>query len=258
MYFRNGIILAIVFFSLFPSCSKPKEAVKKVEEPVEIEVSVTEACPSVDFDINALPTPSTLAQKFSYVYGVQQAENLLSLYDLDAQYIAKGVLDGASGTGCFSHEESQQILTEYLTLLQANNEAEFERIKSENLAAAEKFLAVNKERNTVKTTDSGLQYEILREGKGRAPIDGSVVKVQYQLMLLSGEVVDSSYSRGDASSLSLSSNLVPGFKEAVLLMKEGEKIRAWLNPSLGYGVNGATKVKPNELLIFDIELISIE
>lgn len=254
MRFRFLLVLAFILVFSFSSCKK-EEVVVKDDTPSGNAIAEEE---NKTLDITTLDPPSTLSQKFSYVYGYQQASSLFSAYDLDAYYIAKGVIDGASGSGFYTHDEMQNILSSYLELLQENNMAELEKIKARNLEKAETFLAANKERKTVVTTSSGLQYEILKEGNGKKSNPDSTVNLNYQLMLLSGEVVDSSYSRGVPSRLDLSSSLIPGFKETVLLMKEGDKIRAWLHPSIGYGVNGATKIDPNELLIFDIELISVE
>lgn len=254
MRFRFLFVLSFILIFSFSSCRK-EDIVLKNETPSANGIEEGEIKAP---DITTLDPPSSLSQKFSYVYGYQQASSLFSAYDLDAYYIAKGVIDGASGTGFYTHDEMQNILSSYLELLQENNMAELEKIRTRNLEKAETFLAANKERKAVITTSSGLQYEILKEGSGRKAGSESTVNLQYQLMLLSGEVVDSSYSRGTPSRLDLSSSLIPGFKEAVLLMKEGEKIRAWLHPSIGYGVNGATKIDPNELLIFDIELVSVE
>jgi FKBP-type peptidyl-prolyl cis-trans isomerases 1 len=255
--YRRILYCLLACILLFPSCAGKKAEITKESESVKSE-TVSSAETSDDSYVEALGCPETLAEKFSYVYGYQQTANLLSNYDLNPEYIAKGVLDGANGNGYFTFSEMQSILTEYLSELQADSDAQLQAVREKNLDAAEQFLSVNGTRNTVKTTASGLQYEMLKEGNGKAPTEKSTVLVQYQLVLLSGEVVDSSYTRGEASRLNLASSLVPGFKEAVLLLKEGGKVRAWLHPTLGYGVNGSTKVAPNELLIFDIELVSVE
>ncbi len=253
---RSVFLFCFAILMLIPSCSKDETVA-----PVSSEAKVVVETKTVEVEkagVESLTKPETLAQKFSYVYGFQQSQALLSNYDLDEEYIAKGVLDGATSAGYFSEEEMQSIMYEYITALKEESDAELAKIQSDNLKKAEDFLAINKTRSTVSTTSSGLQYEILREGSGKTPDASSVVNVQYQLTLLSGEVVDSSYSRGTASRLDLNSYLVSGFKEAVMLLKEGGKIRAWLHPTIGYGQYGSTYVQPNELLIFDIELISVE
>lgn len=255
MYARRFLIFLALVIILIPSCSKTETHTVNLEQsPVVSKIFKRDSNTSVE----ELEKPEDLAQKFSYVYGYQQSQALLLSYDLDENYIAKGILDGAKDSGFFTETEMQKIMTDYIAQLQAEQNAEVAKVQSENLKKAEDFLAVNKTRKTVKTTDSGLQYEMLREGSGKTPNATSVVNVQYRLTLLSGEVVDSSYSRGTSSSLDLSSSLVPGFKEAVMLLKEGGKLRAWLHPDLGYGAYGSNSVQPNELLIFDIELLSIE
>ncbi len=255
MYARRLLICLALLIILFPSCTKDETHKVNLEQSVVAnKILKRDSSTSVE----DLTKPEDLAQKFSYVYGYQQSQALLLSYDLDENYIAKGILDGAKASGFFSEAEMQKILTDYIAQLQSEQNAEVAKIQSENLEKAEEFLAVNKTRKTVKTTDSGLQYEMLREGSGKKPSSDSVVNVQYRVTLLSGEVVDSSYSRSTSTQLNLSSSLITGFKEAVMLLKEGGKLRAWLHPSLGYGTYGSNSVQPNELLIFDIELLSIE
>ena len=101
---------------------------------------------------------------------------------------------------------------------------------------------------------------MLREPQegGKKAQANSTVTVNYQLITLSGEVKDSSYERGQTSTFDLSTNIIEGFRAACSVMSEGEKIRAWVHPDLGYGINGSSNIEPNQLLIFDIELISVD
>ena len=133
-------------------------------------------------------------------------------------------------------------------------------IRERNLSAAESFLATNKKRSGVISVSDKLQYEILRSPSenGAKATNKSTVTVDYRLVTLAGEVKDSSYERGQASVFDLSTNIIEGFRSAVAQMQEGEKIRAWVHPDLGYGINGTSNIEPNQLLIFDIELISVD
>lgn len=129
-----------------------------------------------------------------------------------------------------------------------------------NLEGASKFLADNGKKSGVKTTGSGLQYEVLTEGKagGKQPTDASKVSVHYEGRLVSGTVFDSSYARGEPIEFPLNA-VIPGWTEGVQLMSEGDKYRLYIPPALGYGAEGTPggPIGPNEALIFDVELLKV-
>ncbi len=128
----------------------------------------------------------------------------------------------------------------------------------ENKAAGEKFLAENTKKPNVKTTASGLQYEVLTPGKGKTnPAATDNVTVHYKGTSLDGKEFDSSYSRGKPTSFPLN-GVNPGWTEGVQLMTEGAKYKFYIPSTLAYGENGAGgAIGPNETLIFEVELIKI-
>jgi FKBP-type peptidyl-prolyl cis-trans isomerase FkpA len=128
----------------------------------------------------------------------------------------------------------------------------------ENNAAGEKFLAENAKKSNIKTTASGLQYEVLTEGKGKTkPTATSNVTVHYKGTSLEGKEFDSSYSRGEPTSFPLN-GVIPGWTEGVQLMTEGAKYKFYIPSKLAYAENGAGgAIGPNETLIFEVELIKI-
>lgn len=129
-----------------------------------------------------------------------------------------------------------------------------------NADAAAKFLAQNAKKAGVKTTGSGLQYEVLAEGPagGKSPSDANKVSVHYEGRLIDGSVFDSSYDRGEPIEFPLA-NVIPGWTEGVQLMSEGDKFRFYIPPALGYGESGTPggPIGPNEALIFDVELLKV-
>ncbi len=129
-----------------------------------------------------------------------------------------------------------------------------------NAAAAAAFLAENSKKAGVKSTTSGLQYQVLAEGPagGKQPTDASKVRVHYEGRLINGTVFDSSYSRGEPIEFPLNA-VIPGWTEGVQLMSEGDKFRLFIPPALGYGAPGTPggPIGPNEALIFDVELLKV-
>ena len=129
----------------------------------------------------------------------------------------------------------------------------------ENQAAGIAFLAQNAKKPNIKTTASGLQYEVLTQGKGTtSPAATDTVTVHYKGTTLDGTEFDSSYSRGAPASFPLN-RVIAGWTEGVQLMKEGDKFRFYIPSDLAYGAEGAGRlIGPNAALIFEVELIKIE
>lgn len=129
---------------------------------------------------------------------------------------------------------------------------------SENKAAGEKFLAENAKKSTIKSTSSGLQYEVLTPGTGKInPKATDTVTVHYKGTSIDGKEFDSSYSRGEPTSFPLN-GVIPGWTEGVQLMTEGAKYKFYIPSVLAYGENGAGgAIGPNETLIFEVELLKI-
>ncbi|MBU1140781.1 MAG: FKBP-type peptidyl-prolyl cis-trans isomerase, partial [Proteobacteria bacterium] len=119
-------------------------------------------------------------------------------------------------------------------------------------------LAKNKEKKGVIVTASGLQYEIVKEGTGATPKAEDTVKVHYRGTKVDGTVFDDSYKRGEPAVFGVN-QVIPGWTETLQLMKEGSTFKVAIPSSLAYGDQGVPPmIEPNSVLIFDVELISIE
>lgn len=131
------------------------------------------------------------------------------------------------------------------------------RPTGDDMEAGKKFLEENAKKEGIKTTASGLQYEVIREGTGPKPGPTSTVEVHYEGTLINGQVFDSSYRRNETISFPLN-RVIPGWTEGLQLMSTGSKYRLYLPSELGYGARGAGgDIPPHAALIFDVELISI-
>jgi len=210
--------------------------------------------------INDLVKPVELDDRFSYTYGYMLYTTLQQqgFGNLDASYFAKGALDAQRQKGFFTQEEMGKILYEVQTNMLQIAQQELEALAEQNLKTAQEFLATNGTREQVKSTESGLQYEVLSVGEGQTPTEENIVEVDYQILLPNGRVVDSSYERGQSSTFQLKAIMVPGFIEGVKLMSVGSKYRFWIHPDLAYGKEGTQTIEPNTLLIVEVELKAIK
>ena len=129
---------------------------------------------------------------------------------------------------------------------------------AKNAAAGQKFLADNKTKEGVKTTASGLQYKVMKEGSGATPKTTDTVTVNYRGTLIDGTEFDSSYKRNEPISFPVT-GVIPGWTEALQLMKVGSKYQVFIPANLAYGAQGAGQViGPNSTLIFDVELLGVQ
>lgn len=121
----------------------------------------------------------------------------------------------------------------------------------------ETFLAENAKREGVQTLESGLQYEVLRDGSGPKPRVTDTVTVHYKGTLIDGTVFDSSYDRGQPATFPLM-QVVPGWRQGIPLMPVGSQYKLYIPPDLGYGSQDKGVIPPNSVLIFEVELLAIE
>jgi FKBP-type peptidyl-prolyl cis-trans isomerase FklB len=198
-------------------------------------------------------TPETEMEKVSYSLGVNVATGVKAqgLDTIDANAVAKAFKDVFEGNDLdISEEESMEVLQAYFGKLQA---AAQEKAGKEG----ETYLAKNAEKEGVITTESGLQYEVLTEGKGEKPTAADQVTVHYQGMLTDGTVFDSSVDRGEPAKFGVT-QVIPGWVEALQLMSVGDKWKLTIPSNLAYGEKGAGgMIGPNQTLIFEVELLGI-
>lgn len=176
--------------------------------------------------------------------------------DLDSVFQAISTILG-KGTPLMNREQAQATLQAFSTAKAAEMQAQQARQGQTNREEGNAFLAKNKAQPGVVTTASGLQYQVLRAGSGERPTATSRVRVNYEGKLLSGEVFDSSYQRGEPIDFGLN-QVIKGWTEGVSLMPVGSKYRFWIPSELAYGENGAGgQIGPNATLTFDVELLGV-
>lgn len=206
---------------------------------------------------------TTEEAKLGYMIGTNMASQLdasqlFSKIDVDA-LIAAFKDKEAGKDSRMTNEEMAQTQATFEQKLRAEQEklAEESRLKGEaNKAKGVEYLAEHAVKEGVLKTDSGLLYEILREGKGDQPTADSTVKVHYSGKIIDGTEFDSSYERGTPTEFPVA-GVIPGFSEGLKLMKTGAKYRLTIPSDQAYGPQGPPKIGPDQVLIFDVELIEI-
>ena len=197
--------------------------------------------------------------RISYALGLSMGNNFKAsgIKAINVQDFADGVAAVYNVLAPrMSYDEAKKEIQEYFTKMQAEQEAAQAQMAEVNAKAGRDFLEENGKRVEVKTTASGLQYEVLQEGSGKQPKAEDFVTVHYTGKLIDGTVFDSSVERGEPATFGVT-QVIPGWVEALQLMKEGAKYRLFIPSQLAYGPQGAGPIGPNQTLIFDVELIKV-
>lgn len=198
--------------------------------------------------------------RISYALGLSMGNNFKSsgIESLDVDDFAAGVATVFNGAAPqMTYEEAKAEIRDFFMALEAKQNEAAKKMGEVNKAAGEAFLAENGKRAEIKTTSSGLQYEVLNEGNGAKPVATDTVVVHYTGKLIDGTVFDSSVERGEPATFGVT-QVIPGWVEALQLMSVGSKWRLFIPSNLAYGSNGAGNlIGPNATLIFDVELLNI-
>ena len=196
----------------------------------------------------------------SYAIGFDIASNIQKAeVPLNPEMIKKGLAAAfVSDSGAFSPELVKELIQDWQQQAQENMIRKKNELAQKNKEEGEAFLVKNGQKEGVMTTPSGLQYIILEEGSGDFPVDTSKVTVHYEGSLLSGEVFDSSYERGEPTSFSVG-QVIKGWQEALKLMQAGSTYQLFIPSKLAYGEQGTRsgEIPPHSVLVFKVELIEI-
>lgn len=215
----------------------------------------------------AAPAAKPDMDKVSYFIGRQLGTNFKQQkIDVNVDTLSSAIKDVIAGKeGKYKQEELEAAMGEFekymqsrMAEIQAEMQKEAAAKSVEAKAAGAKFLADNGKREGVKTTASGLQYEVIKQGDGAKPIPTDQVSVHYQGTLLSGKEFDSSFKRGEPAKFGVQ-EVIKGWTEGLQLMSVGSKFKFFIPSDLAYGDNGAGgDIGPGETLVFEVELLKIE
>jgi FKBP-type peptidyl-prolyl cis-trans isomerase FklB len=197
--------------------------------------------------------------KLSYTIGVDIGKYLQQqAMDVDPDMIAKGLKDAMTGAKtALTDEEMHQITSAIQKETAEKRAVKMKAVAEKNKREGEAFLAENKKKEGVKILANGLQYKVIKDGKGQTPKLTDTVTTNYRGTLIDGTEFDSSYGRGQPAKFPVN-GVILGWTEALQLMKVGSKWQIFIPSNLAYGEMGAGNViGANQTLIFEIELISI-
>jgi FKBP-type peptidyl-prolyl cis-trans isomerase FklB len=203
--------------------------------------------------------PESVQDRAAYVIGFNLGRQLKQNdINANADLIVKGLKDGMGGTdGLLTEQEMQETMQAFQQQVMTQQQEKQKVVGEKNKAEGEAFLAKNKERPGVKTTASGLQYEVIKEGTGAQPKATDTVTVHYKGTLIDGTEFDSSYGKGEPATFALN-QVVQGWTEGLQLMKAGSKYKFYIPAALGWGDRGAGPlIGPNAAVVFEVELISV-
>jgi FKBP-type peptidyl-prolyl cis-trans isomerase FklB len=199
-------------------------------------------------------------EKVSYSIGLDIGNTFKKQnMDINLDVLMAGLRDATSGkTPLLNEEQVKETMTAYSKTMMEAQANKAREAGKKNLEIGEKFLAENKSKEGVKTTPSGLQYKVLKEGSGTPPKETDVVETHYRGTLIDGKEFDSSYKRNEPTSFPVN-RVIKGWTEALQLMKPGSKYQLFIPASLAYGERGAGQdIGPNETLIFEVELLGVK
>lgn len=204
-------------------------------------------------------TLETEAQNVGYAIGMNIGMNMkMQELDIDPEQVAAGLVAAFKGEPTLMDEDQMaQILMAFQQQMQARDMEKMAAEATVNAVASQKYLEENSKKKGVVTTETGLQYRVLSEGKGVSPKADSTVDVHYRGTLVDGTEFDSSYSREEPATFPVG-NVIPGWTEALQLMKEGAKWEIVIPAELAYADQGAPPViPPSSALIFEVELLKV-
>ena len=232
---KNIILTILITLILFSSC--------KEEETIPEQMTVE---------------PTNLTDKFSYVYGQKIASSFASSNDeINLEYVINGIEDAIIGLNHYNVSETNEVINSYQKEAIKNEEVRIKKEETFQLEFLNSFLNTNKKRKDIISIDDKLQYLIIKENpSGEKANINSNVTLEYEIKILSGDIKDSTYEKGEKLTVDIENTFL-GFREIVIRMREGERFRAWIHPDYAFSNSGYGNIMPNELLIVDIELISV-
>lgn len=203
--------------------------------------------------------PTSFEDKISYSMGYEVGNYFKGAGgEIRKELLVKGIEDAFNGEKpVMTSEEMLAVKKEFALKMQEKQKAQLAEMMEKNKTAGADFLAANKKKEGVVVTESGLQYSVIKEGKGEKAKPTDTVKVEYEGTFINGQVFDSTAKHGKPATFKVG-QVIPGWSEALQLMNPGTKLHLVIPSNLAYGEQGAApRIQPNSVLVFDVELLEI-
>lgn len=255
---RTSIVLRVVLPLIFPSLVLAAAPAKQTEETATVSAASQPAAATASANAEVKPVLDT-ESKISYSIGVNMGDNLRQQdISVNIEAFMQGFKDALTKNHTLlTPEEMRQVLVTFQEQQHKKFETKMKTAAVKNLNDGKAFLDANKSKPGVITLASGLQYKVLNEGSGTPPKLTDSVTVNYRGTLINGTEFDSSEKHGQAATFPVNA-VIPGWTEALQLMKPGAKWTLYIPSNLAYGEAGAGRlIEPNSTLIFDVDLLSV-
>jgi FKBP-type peptidyl-prolyl cis-trans isomerase len=239
------ILIAVLLFGCLTTYAQKKPAPVKKPVPKAASQSVI---------------LKNLTDSVSYAIGLSVANfyTQQGLKNINTAIVAKAINDAVAGKKLLmSESDANQCMMQYMNKAQGEKSKENAQKAQPTIKAGEKFLTENKKNPNVKTTASGLQYEIIKEGTGIRPAANDTIVAHYAGTLIDGTEFDNSYKRGQPITIT-PANVIKGWTEALQMMPAGSKYKLYIPYQLAYGLSEAGAIPPGSVLIFEVELLEVK
>ncbi len=250
------VLTSVALAPLAFSAQSAKTAAGATAKPTPMAVASPSPSPTPDVPIGPLKNQR---DKVSYAIGLDIGSTMKrQLIDVDEKLLSQGVHDGMTGaTPILNEEQVRQVMSTFQKEMMEKQATVRKKEGDKNAAEGKKFLEENKKKPGIKTTASGLEYQVIAEGSGTSPKETDTVEVNYRGTLINGTEFDSSYKRGKPAKFPVN-RVIKGWTEGLQLMKPGAKYKFYIPPDLAYGERGAgNEIGPESTLIFDVELLGV-
>jgi len=202
----------------------------------------------------------TMEQKVAYALGLNIGKSMKQQgVEVDPTIVAQGLRDGLADKSAMTEAQIQEVMTAFRQQMMTKQAGAAAGDADKNLKAGQTFLATNKAKPGIQSLPSGLQFKVIKEGTGKTPKLSDTVVANYQGTLIDGTVFDSSYKRNEPAEFPVG-GVIKGWTEILQKMKVGAKYQVFIPSDLAYGATPRPggPIKPNDALIFDIELLDVK
>lgn len=202
----------------------------------------------------------TEERKYSYAAGYDMGQNFkTAIAETDLDYFTRGLRDAVNDVPlAIGKEDNEEYIQKFRNDVASKQRVKNQQAADKNKLEGEAFLKENAGKEGIKVTDSGLQYQVVKEGQGPKPTISDMVKIHYFGVFTNGEEFDNSYKRAAPMFVDLR-RCIEGWKEGIQLMSKGARYRFFLPSALAYGRGGLSdQIGPNAVLIYEIELLDIK